>query len=40
VVRRLMRLAERAREDLGDVDRTGQGQRPAGRVAKPVAQVL
>lgn len=32
VVRRLLGLAERARRDLGDLDRTGEGQRPAGFV--------
>ena len=35
VVRRLSALAEKARLDLGDVDRPGAGQRPAGRVANP-----
>lgn len=35
VVRRLAALAEKAREDLGDVGRQGKGQRPAGRVAEP-----
>jgi arylsulfatase A-like enzyme len=40
VVRRLTALAEKAREDLGDVDRPGKGQRPAGRVANPAPRVL
>jgi arylsulfatase A-like enzyme len=37
VVQRLTVLAERARQELGDVDRPGRGQRPAGWVEKPVA---
>jgi arylsulfatase A len=40
VVARLMALADKAREDLGDLDREGSGQRPAGWVENPVAQVL
>ena len=32
VVERLMRLAEEAREDLGDLGREGKGQRPRGTV--------
>ena len=40
VVARLMALAEKAREDLGDMDREGQNQRPAGWVADPKPQVL
>jgi arylsulfatase A-like enzyme len=32
VVRRLLALAETAREELGDLDREGRGQRPAGWV--------
>ena len=40
IVRRLTALAEKAREDLGDVDRPGKGQRPAGRVANPAPRVL
>lgn len=35
VVRRLMALADAARIELGDEDRAGTGQRPAGRVDKP-----
>jgi arylsulfatase A-like enzyme len=37
VVRRLMALADAAREELGDEGRTGRGQRPAGFVAEPKA---
>jgi len=40
VVQRLLGLAEAAREDLGDGDRPGKNQRPAGRNAKPVPQVF
>ncbi|MDP6778649.1 MAG: sulfatase-like hydrolase/transferase, partial [Candidatus Latescibacteria bacterium] len=40
VVARLMALADRAREDLGDLDREGSGQRPCGWVDNPVAQVM
>ena len=40
VVRRLLALAEQAREDLGDLDRPGKHQRPAGMVANPQPQVL
>jgi len=40
VVQRLLGLAEAAREDLGDADRPGKNQRPAGRVAGPVPQVF
>jgi len=35
VVRRLMALAEKAREDLGDTGRPGKNQRPAGVVQDP-----
>ncbi len=35
IVARLMALAEKAREDLGDVGRPGRGQRPAGFVSHP-----
>lgn len=35
VVRRLIALAEAARGELGDVNRLGAGQRPAGFVADP-----
>ena len=34
IVRKLLNLAERARKDLGDKDRLGKNQRPAGIVAK------
>lgn len=37
MVRRLTAMAEWAREEIGDVDRRGRGQRAAGRVARPVA---
>lgn len=40
VVRRLTALAERAREELGDGDRPGKGQRPAGQEPKPTARVV
>ena len=40
VVERLMALAERAREDLGDWDREGANQREAGWVDDPRPQVL
>jgi arylsulfatase A-like enzyme len=40
VVARLMALAEKAREDLGDINRKGKHQRPAGWVANPKPQVL
>jgi len=38
VVKRLLALAERAREELGDVGREGKNQRPAGWVenSKPL----
>jgi len=39
VVARLMALAEGARADLGDLDRPGAGQRPAGWVDEAVPQV-
>ena len=35
VVQRLLALAEKAREELGDVDRPGRGQREAGWVENP-----
>lgn len=37
VVRRLLAMAEKIRAEIGDVDRPGRGQRPAGWVEKPVA---
>jgi arylsulfatase A-like enzyme len=40
VVRRLMRLAEEARVDLGDVGRRGAGCRPVGRFEDPKPRVL
>jgi arylsulfatase A-like enzyme len=36
LVQRMLRHAEQARQDLGDLDRPGVGQRPAGWVEKPV----
>jgi arylsulfatase A len=35
IVERLLAFAERAREDIGDLNRPGTGQRPAGWVANP-----
>jgi arylsulfatase A-like enzyme len=35
IVQRLLVLAEKARDDLGDVNRKGRGQRPAGWVESP-----
>jgi arylsulfatase A-like enzyme len=40
VVQRLLALAETARVELGDEDREGRGQRPAGWVEQPTARVL
>ncbi len=40
VVERLFKLAEEARRDLGDTNRKGSGQRPAGRVAETSARTL
>jgi len=40
VVRRLTALAEKAREDLGDLGRAGRHQRPAAVVADPKPQLL
>lgn len=40
VVRQLTALAEKARVELGDVDRPGKGQRQAGRVENPRPQLL
>ncbi len=40
VVQRLTALADAAREDLGDGARPGNHQRPAGRVANPMPQVV
>ncbi len=39
VVQRLLKLADQAREELGDVNRPGKGQRPAGLSAKPTARI-
>ena len=35
IVQRLTILAEAARQELGDVNKPGRGQRPAGHVATP-----
>jgi hypothetical protein len=40
VVERLLALADRAREDLGDGSTPGKHQRPVGRVADPKPQLL
>ncbi|MBM3889342.1 MAG: sulfatase [Verrucomicrobia bacterium] len=40
VVARLTALADKAREDLGDLNRPGKNQRPAGHVDSPKPQVL
>jgi arylsulfatase A-like enzyme len=40
VVVRLTALAEKAREDIGDMGRDGKRQRPAGHVDDPKPQVL
>jgi arylsulfatase A-like enzyme len=40
IVQQLLALAERARQDLGDVDRDAPGQRPAGWVDDPRPQRL
>ena len=40
VVERLLALAEKAREDLGDWKREGANQRPAGWVDDPQPQLL
>jgi arylsulfatase A-like enzyme len=40
VVTRLLALAEQAREDLGDIDRPGRNQRPAGFVTNPTPRRL
>ena len=39
-VERISRLADAAREDLGDLGRQGRNQRPAGWIEDPVAQVM
>ena len=40
VVKRLTELAEKARADLGDEDRAGKNQRPAGHEPKPAPLTL
>jgi len=40
VVKRLLALAEKAREDLGDMTKPGKNQRPAGWVENPKPQLL
>ena len=40
IVQRLMALAEKAREDLGDLNRPGRNQRPAATVQNPTARVV
>ena len=40
IVNRLLALAEKARQDLGDVDREGTGQRPAGWAVTPKPLLL
>lgn len=40
IVEQLQVLANEARAELGDGDRTGRGQRPCGRVERPVPLVL
>jgi len=40
VVKRLLGLAQKAREDLGDIGRTGSGQRPAGLIKNPKPRLI
>ena len=40
VVKRLMKLAEKGRADLGDLNRPGAGTRPVGRFENPTPRVL
>lgn len=40
VVQRLLKLAEAARADIGDDEKSGSGQRPAGMVSNPTARSL
>jgi arylsulfatase A-like enzyme len=40
VVKRLLALAEKARDDLGDLNRKGKNQRPAGWVENPKPLLL
>ena len=40
IVKRLLALADKARADLGDVNKPGKGQRPAGMIKNPIKQYL
>tara|TARA_R110002049_G_scaffold72490_2_gene187075 strand:+ start:70931 stop:73057 length:2127 start_codon:yes stop_codon:yes gene_type:complete len=40
IVQRLMKVADKAREELGDIHRVGTGQRPAGWVDNVISQRL
>ena len=40
IVKRLLALADKARADLGDVNKPGKGQRPAAFVKKPIKQYM
>ena len=40
IVKRLLELAEKAREDMGDFERPGKNARPAGWVDDPKPQVF
>ena len=40
IVKRLLALADKARADLGDVNKPGKGQRPAAFVENPIMQYL
>ena len=40
VVKRLAALAEKIRSEIGDGDKPGSGQRPAGHVDHPMALLL
>jgi len=40
IVKRLLALAEKTRQDLGDIGRPGKNQRPAGFVANPTPRKL
>ena len=39
VVKRLLKLAEAARTEIGDDEKPGRGQRPAGLVTAPTARI-
>lgn len=39
IVQRLLKLADQAREEIGDVNRPGKGQRAAGLSANPTARI-